>query len=335
MPTILKEKAIWFNDVVLVPSLGVVKSRKQINKEYNRFICSCMTAVVGPTFAKTATDLGLTVCIPRFLGVEKEIEIYNNCTNKDNLYFSTGLNDLRRATEFGKTGCENFLIDIASGYLPHIEETVKMLSDNTAIKNIILGNVTTTAGFYHLSSIADKYNLNCIIRCGLSNGSGCETYSTTGIGSGQLSELMELYPLKTGLKKQQGDFLSVSLASDGGLKDSGYVCKAFLAGSDYVFIGGLFAKALEAECHISGDSTYYGLASDKNQILSTGNKFRHSEGREYKIDNSKLKPLKDIIEELWGCVSSAVSYSGHDSLTKAIGNGVFQIKQNSLPPRNR
>jgi hypothetical protein len=39
------------------------------------------------------------------------------------------------------------------------------------------------------------------------------------------------------------------------------------------------------------------------------------------------------VDELWGGISSAVSYGGYDTLTNFIGNGVFEIKQNSLPPR--
>ena len=329
MPTVLKDKAIWFNDVIIVPQLGIVRSRKEIKPELNRFIASCMTAVVGPTFARTATNIGITVCIPRFLGIQKEIDIYYNCENKENLYLSMGLNDLERINAFAQyTDCQNFLIDVASGYLPHIEDTVKLLVDKTSIKNIILGNITTVTGFHYLAGIAKKYKLNCIIRCGLSNGSGCQTYSNVGVGSGAFSELVDIHPYKS-------EYNNIYLASDGGLKDGGYISKCFLAGSDYAFIGGAFAKSLEAEAHISGDGTYYGLASDKNQILSTGKKYRHSEGCEYKIDTKELKPLKDIVDEIWGCVSSAVSYSGFNSLSEAIGNGTFQIKLNSLPPRKR
>jgi hypothetical protein len=226
-------------------------------------------------------------------------------------------------------GCESFLIDVANGYLPQIEENVKLLVENSNIKHIILGNITTRTGFYHLGNIIKKYGLRGMIRVGISNGSGCETYSQTGYGSGQLSEILEIGDSKSYYDNK------ISIASDGGLKDGGFVSKAFFSGSDYTFIGGMFARALEAETHISGDSTYFGLASDKNQILSTGKKFRHSEGKEYKIEKEELKPLKDIVNELWGCISSAVSWSGHKTLTNAIGNGVFQIKQNSLPSRKR
>jgi hypothetical protein len=96
-------------------------------------------------------------------------------------------------------------------------------------------------------------------------------------------------------------------------------------------MGGYFAKAFEAETHVKGDGTYWGGASHKQQILSTGKVYRHSEGKEVPILDL-LNPLETLVDELWGGISSAVSYGGYDTLTNFIGNGVFEIKQNSLPP---
>ena len=49
----------------------------------------------------------------------------------------------------------------------------------------------------------------------------------------------------------------------------------------------------------------------------------------------ELVPLENLVRDLWGGLASYVSYSGYNSLTNAIGNGVFEVKENSLPPRNR
>jgi hypothetical protein len=49
--------------------------------------------------------------------------------------------------------------------------------------------------------------------------------------------------------------------------------------------------------------------------------------------DDELRPLEELVDELWGGISSAVSYSGYNTLKRFIGNGVFEIKQNSLPPR--
>jgi len=42
-----------------------------------------------------------------------------------------------------------------------------------------------------------------------------------------------------------------------------------------------------------------------------------------------------LVEELQGGIASGISYSGHSSVSEFIGNGTFEIKINSLPPKNR
>jgi hypothetical protein len=97
-------------------------------------------------------------------------------------------------------------------------------------------------------------------------------------------------------------------------------------------MGGYFVRAIEAETNLHGDGTYWGGASEKQQILATGKASRHSEGKEFKIDEPIL-PLDKLVSDLWGGISSAISYSGNDSLTRFIYNGHFEVKENSLPPR--
>jgi len=101
--------------------------------------------------------------------------------------------------------------------------------------------------------------------------------------------------------------------------------------SDYVMMGSYFAKAKEAHTHIIGDGTYWGGASHKQQKLFGGIK-KHSEGKVIKIEDD-IKPLEELVSDLWGGLSSAVSYGGCKTLTEFIGNGVFEVKQNSLPPK--
>lgn len=332
MAKLLTTKSIYLNDIVLIAQRGKIKSRKDVPVELNRIIVAPMTSVVGETFAKKATSLGLSVTIPRFFGIERESNIYNSCDVKENLYCSIGLNDADRINSFSNIGCKNFLLDVASGYLPQIKDTIKLLHENTKVDKLILGNIHTLDGAKYLTDIVrsfDKFkDTSLICRTGISNGSGCTSSDQTGYNRGQFTEILEC----SEINNYDGN---VYIASDGGLKNGGYISKAFLAGSDYIFSGGMFSKAIEAETHVIGDGTYWGLASDKNQILSTGIKHRHSEGRVVDINKKELQPLEEIVKELWGCISSAVSYSGYTSLSDAIGNGVFELKYNSLPPKKR
>ena len=100
-------------------------------------------------------------------------------------------------------------------------------------------------------------------------------------------------------------------------------------------MGQYWLQAQEAQTNIDGDGSYWGCASHKNQELWKGKTFRHSEGKIIERGEAELKPLEQLVEELWGGVASYVSYSGFSSLSESIGNGVFEIKQNSLPPKQR
>lgn len=329
MATILDSKSIYYNDVNLIAQPSQIMSRSEIPKELHRIIVSPMEAVVGESFAIEANKLGLTTCLHRFCTIDKQLSIYQKLTNKDNVFVSVGLNDLERVKELSKMGAKNFLLDIANGYIPNLKNIMETIRQTADIKNIMVGNVMTDTGFYN----AVHCTMNTYVRCGIAGGSACSTSDATGFNRGQITEIMEI----KSAKDMMGRCLDVCgtydkyIIADGGIKNGNYAAKAFGAGADYVMMGGYFAKALEAETHVIGDGTYWGGASHKQQERHGGIK-KHSEGKVYKV-NEELKPLKQLVEDLWGGLSSAVSYSGKKTLSEFIGNGIFEIKQNSLPPK--
>jgi GMP reductase len=335
MAQILKSKSIYYNDVNLVAQPCKVKSRKDIPVELNRIIVSPMEAIVGKTFALKANELGLTVCLHRFCSIEEQVDLYNSLPDKSNVFVSIGLNDWDRVEALKDYGADKWLIDMANGYMAtEIRDCVDKLSDVAPIYDLMMGNVHSERGFQMLSNIAIDKSFEKYVRVGIAGGSPCATNDSTGYNRGPVTEIMEIEtsnpwdPISDKLYPNRKPFI----VADGGIKNSGYAAKAFGAGADYVMMGGYFAKAFEAETHQRGDGTYWGGASHKQQILSTGKVYRHSEGKEVPISD-ELKPLEALVDELWGGISSAVSYGGYDTLTNFIGNGVFEIKQNSLPPR--
>lgn len=165
---------------------------------------------------------------------------------------------------------------------------------------------------------------NCIV-----HNSACATSDNAGINRGQITELMECSGIESYKRNEENCFL----VSDGGIKNSGYALKAFGAGASYVLMGSYFSKAREAETNIKGEHSYFGCASEKQNKLAGLDK--HSEGKENKINKEDLKSLSYLVKELWGGISSGISYSGYASLSEFIGNGIFEIKQNSLPPKYR
>ncbi len=310
---ILNTQSLYYDDVNLIAQpQNKIKSRTDIPKELDRIIISPMSAVVGKTFARKALELGLSVCVPRFGGIERQKEILENCSDYFNLHslcVSVGLDDWK-SVEGLKIYCRNILIDVANGYLKDVAEFASRLKMDGF--NVMVGNVHSRNGVECFS--------NSLIRCGIGGGSVCQTSLVSGYTRGQITELMECADGL--LKRSTGN----GIIADGGVKDSGCAVKAFGAGADYVMMGGYFSYAEEAESVINGDLTYWGGASEKQQILQYGEKRRHSEGKVVSIDKSRVKPLKELVDDLWGGISSGVSYSGYGSLSEFIGNGVFEVK---------
>lgn len=340
MATILQTKSVYFNDIVMLPKLGKVKSRKDVPNELYRVVVSPMISVIGETFVVEAAKLGLSVTLPRFIDIKTKKYLYNlfqinriKIKNSQLCFISIGMNEedkgIKELSE--ETDGISWLIDIANGYVPHLKEAVEKLSNvlGKNLQNLMVGNVITSEGSDNLIQNIKPFCDNLFIRIGVGNGSPCSTSDNAGVNRGQITELIECSESDTYKKNETNCFL----ASDGGIKNGGYVLKAFGAGASYVLMGGYFSKALEAESNINGDGTYFGCASEKQNKLAGLDK--HSEGKERQINKEELKPLSYLVKELWGGISSGISYSGYKSVNEFISNGVFEIKQNSLPPRIR
>lgn len=317
MPTILYSTSVYFDDVNLIAQPAAIQSRSEVPSFTDRIFVSPMEAVVGESFIKEATLLGLSVCTPKFGAIDKSLQIYSASQNKDNTYASIGLNDWDRAAELAKLGVKNWLIDCANGYLPQIKTTIYRLCNTYKVKKLMIGNVMSLSGVNLYKDVARENNclMKFYIRVGIGNGSPCATSFVTGFNRGNITELIECSKAK--------EHMFCELVSDGGIKDGGCAAKAFGAGSDAVLMGGYFAQADCAETWIRGDGTYWGGASTKQQQLN-GSVTRHSEGKVIPLENKR--PLKDLVNDLVGGIASAVSYSGYKSLPKFIGNGVFERK---------
>lgn len=283
-----------------------------------------MSAIVGNKFANTATDLGLSVCLHKFCDINTSLIDYSSIANKKNVFVSVGLNDWERVDKLSKASAVNWLIDCANGYLPQIKDSINRLTNYYPVKRLIVGNVMSSEGIYLYNDVP-KYNFieELIIRVGIAGGAACATSDVTGFNRGQITEILEC--------SESSKPFGIHIAADGGVKNGNYAAKAFGAGANYVMMGRYFANAEEANTWVTGDGTYWGGASIKQQQLYGGVK-RHSEGKVVELDANAVKPLKQLVDDLWGGLSSSVSYSGYKSLSEFIGNGVFEIKENSLPP---
>ena len=185
----------------------------------------------------------------------------------------------------------------------------------------MLGNIHSNSILPDYQTLSNYFKIPIYFRCGIASGSVCNTKGMTGYNRGQITEIKECADWI------ENNNSNLVLVADGGVANPACAAKAFGAGAEYVMMGGYFAHAKEAQHVIDELYKFWGGASEFQQILSKGKAERHSEGKEKDIHPDHLENLDKLVSDLWGGVSSAVSYSGYPTLTKFIGNATFEIKQ--------
>jgi GMP reductase len=322
---ILDTKSIYYDDVNLIAQPTVVASRKDIAKELWRILATPMSSIVGKAFAEEALDLGISVCIHRFCTIAERLEMFNSLESPSNhtrLWTAIGLKEENESKQLIEAGARNIILDIANGYMQH---TVKYLRDIVLANNvtkIMIGNIHSSSMLPYYKQLSEELERPVYYRCGIAGGSACNTKGMTGVNRGPITEINECV---SWTNENNADLY---LVADGGIKDPACAAKAFGAGAEMLLIGGYFSKANEAQNVIDGKFTFWGGASSLQQMLLHGKASRHSEGKELPINHDDIKPLKQLVDDLWGGISSAVSYSGHASLTDFIQNGTFELKYN-------
>jgi hypothetical protein len=328
----LNSKSIYYDNVNLIAQPTEVKSRKEIPQELERIMVSPMQSIIGLIFANRALELGLSVCLHRFGStIEDRIklihDVFVNMKNPNStverVWVSVGLKDLENIEAIIHQGVENIIIDVANGYMSDVTEFASQIFHKSGkqIKKMMLGNIHSDSILQDYQTLSNYFGIPVYFRCGIASGSVCNTKGMTGYNRGQITEIQEC---GNWIENNNSNLV---LVADGGIKDPACAAKAFGAGAEYVMMGGYFAHAKEAQHVIDELYKFWGGASEFQQILSKGVAERHSEGKEKDINPDHLENLDKLVSDIWGGISSAVSYSGYNSLTKFIGNGVFEIKQ--------
>ncbi len=316
-----KRTSLNFNNVhILSDRPSIVTSRNDITIPMDRIIMAPMHAIQGPDLIKAAIQAGISVPIHRFCSIEEQRELLKIAINMKKLvnsnsilWLSVGMNDyaarISMNKEYTHSSNTGILLDVANGYNEEVNSVLKNIRKLIGSDlSLFAGNVHTSSGFAFLEEHCD------FIRAGIGPGEACLTTTNTGVGRGQITVIDDI---AEGIR-------TAAIVSDGGIRGSGDLAKAFGAGADYVMIGGLFKHALEAEC-VKNNTTFFGGASAKAK-QSVGLPIKHIEGTEVPVDQNNIKPLEKILEDLTDGLRSAISYSGFDNLESYIGNAKFEVK---------
>lgn len=232
---------------------------------------------------------------------------------------------LDRARELEKVEADVLVLDIAHGHSLHAIEAIKKIKKTVDVP-LVAGNVATKKGILDLIRAgADA------VKVGVGSGSICITRIVTGSGVPQLTALADCADVAMDA--------GVTLVADGGIRNSGDITKALVAGADTVMVGSLFAGTDESPGEIVYRGNYRykvtrGMASAaarRDQISRSGAleaTSGESDLSDYVPEGVEaIVPYKgsavNVVRQLVGGLRSGMSYCGAANLEELKANGEF------------
>ena len=221
-----------------------------------------------------------------------------------------------RVAALVEKGVDAIVIDTAHGHSKGVIDKLKEIKSKFSQIDIVVGNVATAeAALALVEAGADA------VKVGIGPGSICTTRIVAGVGYPQLSAVMNVANALEGT--------GVPVIADGGIRYSGDIVKAIVAGGSSVMLGSLFAGVEEAP----GETiiyegrkfkTYRGMGSV--EAMQEGSKDRYFQDAE--DDIKKLVPegivgrvpykgtLSEVIHQLVGGWRAGMGYCGAGNIEK-------------------
>ena len=322
------KEALTFDDVTLAPKYSEILPT-EVNTSTHLttnlklkvpLLSSAMDTVTESKMAISLAKAGGLGVIHRNLDIKKQIlEIKK--VKKQKLIVGAavgaGPNEFDRAKAIIKEGVDLIVVDTAHGHTKKVGEIIKFIKKfkNNKIA-LCAGNIATPEAAKFLIKLGVD-----IVKVGIGPGSICTTRLVAGIGVPQLSAILSV---RNGLKNK-----NVKIISDGGIKYSGDLAKAFAAGADAVMIGSLFAGTDEAPGKLIKKNGK--LFKSFRGMGSVGAMNKGSADRYFQVkqkDTSKYVPegvegfakykgdVRSIIYKLIGGLRSSMGYLGSKNITK-------------------
>ena len=238
------KEALTFDDVTLVPKYSeILPSDVDTSIKLTNFLklkipilSSAMDTITESKMAIAIGKAGGIGIIHRNLDIQKQLlEIKKVKKHKILVGAAVGAGpkEFDRASAILKENVDMIVVDTAHGHTKKVAEIIRFIKKKKNKKTALCaGNVATAEAANFLRKLGVD-----IIKVGIGPGSICTTRLVAGIGVPQLSAILNV---RNGLKSK-----NIKIISDGGIKYSGDLAKAFAAGADAVMIGSLFAGTNE------------------------------------------------------------------------------------------
>ncbi len=222
-----------------------------------------------------------------------------------------GVGTDERVDALVEAGVDVVVVDTAHGHSEGVLERVRWVKKHYPDLQVIGGNIATAAA---ARALVDA-GADCV-KVGIGPGSICTTRIVAGVGVPQVSAVANVaHELKSS---------GIPLIADGGIRYSGDMAKAVVAGAYSIMIGSMFAGVEEAPGEVElyqGRSykSYRGMGSLGAMGSQQGSSDRYfQEGS----DSDKLVPegiegrvpykgpLQPVIHQLMGGLRSSMGYTG-------------------------
>ena len=316
------KEALTFDDVTLAPKYSdILPSEVDTSIILSKFLKLKIPLLTSAMDTVTESKMGIAIAkaggigiIHRNLNIKKQVEEIKKVKKQKLLVgaaVGAGSNELARAKAILKEGINMIVVDTAHGHTKKVSEMIKFIKKEKNSKTALCaGNIATAEAARYL----DKLGVD-IIKVGIGPGSICTTRLVAGIGVPQLTAILNV---RNAIKKSK-----VKIISDGGIKYSGDLAKAFAAGADAVMIGSLFAGTDETPGKLIKKNgklfkSFRGMGSVGAMNKGSADRYFQSKQK----DNSKYVPegveglarykgkVGKVIFKLVGGLRSSMGYLG-------------------------
>ena len=228
----------------------------------------------------------------------------------------TGYDTDDRVEALVEAGVDMLVVDTSHGFSKGVLDRISLVKKKYGDLQVLGGNIVTgDAAEALVKAGADG------VKVGIGPGSICTTRVVAGVGVPQVSAVAEV---AQALKKK-----GIPLIADGGIRYSGDIAKALVAGAYSVMIGGLFAGTEESPGEVElyqGRSykSYRGMGSLGAMGQSHGSSDRYFQDTTEELE--KLVPegiegrvaykgsLIAIVHQLVGGIRAAMGYTGSGTI---------------------
>jgi len=273
-------------------------------------------------------DKGRLVGLYSFSDVSTLIENAQPLFNRDNRYrlrvgAAVGAGDYKRAEALADMDVDVLVIDTAHGHSRNVIDMCAWIKKNIPDMEVIAGNIATgEAAKALLDAGADA------VKVGIGPGSICTTRVVAGVGIPQISAI---YQCAQALKSE------IPIIADGGIRYTGDVAKAIVAGADTVMMGSSLAGTDESPgekiIHQGRQYVVYrgmGSLAAMKSALGSRERYGQAEARDDELIPQGVEGIvpyagnvEKVLLQYSGGLKASMGYCGCRTISALQKNGSF------------